>query len=235
MDRFIAFFKAHPLWIIGGVVAVIVFWYIASRGSSEAPAYGVMRTGPTDAQVAGTTAENIARIQANAVTVQGQNAIELAKVDSVNVLAALSTSKQISEVQADRDVNLATIVGKTQTDLLNIQADTTEVVAGLQTNLMRDLAGIDFDKFKYGADIAKAVSESEAAAKIEQAKYGYLANRENIDSQERMQSQKIMEGSNWYYFTNPANMAALWGQPVSNTNITNNGQMAGNGATAGNA
>lgn len=233
MDRFISFFKAHPLWIIGGVVAVVVFWYIAGRSGSDAPAYGVMRTGPTDAQVAGNTAESIARIQANAVTVQGQNAIELAKVDSVNVLAALSTSKQISEVQADRDIGIAGIIGKTQTDMLNIQADTTEVVAGLQSNLTRDLANIDFSKFKYGADIAKSVSETQAAAQIETAKAGVAAAQIKADSEYSQLLKKVEEGSNWYYWAIPGNSAALWGQPVTNTTVNNNGPVGGNGSTAG--
>lgn len=226
MDRFLSFFKAHPLWIIGGVVAVIVFWYIAGRSGSSAPSYGVMRAGPTDAQVAGNTAESIARIQANAVTVQGQNAIELAKVESVNVLAALGASKDITETQANRDISIAGIMGKTSTDNLKIQADATTAVAGLQATLGTHLANIDWEKFKLGSTLAAAASDKAAQAAVDVA-------RINADNDQATLQKKLNASFNWEMWMIPGNMSALWGQPVSNTNVTNNGQMSGVSATGG--
>jgi hypothetical protein len=140
MERFISIVKRYPLLIAGAVVALILLiWYMSSDGATTST---IAVIGPSDTTVAANAAIESERIKANASAHAGQIAVELAGIEAGVAESTLSTSKSLSEIQANRDVDIAKIAGKTQTDVATITTGASTSQAQIFANMRRGLADI---------------------------------------------------------------------------------------------
>lgn len=108
-------------WIVGGVFLFVIFYMIASKGSSGASSgVTVTSTGPSDAAIAASTQLAMANLSAGAAIQQTQNnnAAQVA-------IATLAAQTQSNETQAAADVAkyTANLDANTQMQYLNVQKD----------------------------------------------------------------------------------------------------------------
>lgn len=118
MERFIDIVKRYPLWIAGGVVALIFVFWLSSRGSGGESVPTITSFGPSDASVNANAQVQIAQMGFNAqgasnaaaleaMAIQADVAKYTAGLDAASYEAALATSKAINEIEAGRDMTIA--------------------------------------------------------------------------------------------------------------------------------
>ncbi len=165
MQRFIDLVKKHPLWILGGVLGLVIIWYLSSSGSDESAPMGVINIGPTAETVMANRDITIAQMANQRAGAQDQIAVALAGIQSSTMITLdegarytaerlagieagsydtfLNTTKAITEIQADRDI---TIVGK-QVDggvnLAGIASNTATTTAQIQSNTSNAINNAD--------------------------------------------------------------------------------------------
>lgn len=134
-------------WIVGAVVLFVVFYLIASRGSSSENVGGIttITAGPSDAQVAAATQLAMANIQASIASNQTaaelaalkeqsardvalgalQQTIDLANTEAGKTvaLANFNAQKEIAALQGEYDVATARVASETEIKSNQIQAD----------------------------------------------------------------------------------------------------------------
>lgn len=120
MERFSEIFKHHPLWIILGVGAMVVFIWLFTRGKSSSNPT-IVSYGPSDAVVQANAQKEMVTAQTNAATVQAQlNTDAAVKLASINAGAATGIAQASSaaavtinqqNTKTSEDVALAQIAG----------------------------------------------------------------------------------------------------------------------------
>lgn len=156
MDRFFEIVKKYPLWIFGGVVVfVLIFWY-AGRDTGGASASQIVSLAPDPESVRANASVQIAQMTYNRDAQRDQAAIELAKIaagasDSADARAnetaralattqagaymfGLSTSKEITETNANAAVAIAGKQADTAVTITGINARTADVIARVEAN-----------------------------------------------------------------------------------------------------
>lgn len=213
MGRFFELVMKYPLYIFGGVVALLLlFWYMGSGGSSAQQGSVILQTGPSDTAVAANAMVEAERIKAAA-------AGNIAQQQAATYDKYFSTNKEIAEIDSGRQTTLASIITGATTSQTQIQANT-----------MTELATIQKDKELSMADKEAALAQANinAANNLAQLQANQAANELNA---------KTSLSGNWWVAMNPATMAALWGggpSTVVNAHFDQGSLLAPSGAS-GNA
>ena len=144
-QRFGEIFRRHPLWIVGGVIALVILIWLMMRGGST-PQMAVYSSGPTDAQVQGAYALQAAQINANAATAQAQlsneatannNATALAlNAQNTNVANLINSQNSAAAVAINANSNSAAIQinGQNVAAATNITAINAQTAAAINAN-----------------------------------------------------------------------------------------------------
>lgn len=135
-SRFFEIVKRHPMWIVGGVIAVVILIWLMSRGGGSSTA--VVTIGPSDAQVQASAAERIAQITTNAETVQAQLGLEKNAQDVATAIALAGIQKDMS---ANDNATAAGIVTSNNAAAIQInQQNVTGATTVAQSTLNTQLA-----------------------------------------------------------------------------------------------
>lgn len=230
MERFMGIFKRHPLWIVGAVIGVLLlFWLMSKGGGSSQPV--IVSTGPSDSTVQANAAVEIARLQAARDGNLAQQSIEGMKIQADSYDRFLNTTREVSDIQADRDVQIAGIAGNTQTSLATIvtgaQTSQTQIVADLN----RDVANIDKSRQIDLANISAALRKEEIAGQNAAAVAAANAavTIEQIKGDNAMQMQYLKGAQMGPMGIVPGVLTALLtgSQPAGDTNVFIGGNGAG--------
>jgi hypothetical protein len=226
MDRFFEILKRHPLWILGAVVAlVLIFWFAGRGGSSSQPV--IVSTGPSDMTVAQNAETERARIAAQQQGAAGVVATELAKIQADAYTQFLSTSRDVADIQSDRDVQIAGIAGNTQTSLASIITGAQTTQTQIAANTATDLANIDKAKSESLANINASLEKEKIAGQLASAQTAAAASASAVQAQEATKQLELNIKQNLSGYAgvmfNPSNWAALWSEaPNSVTNVNAN-------------
>lgn len=214
MERFIDLIKRYPLWILGGVVAlVLIFWYAGSGGDNSQPV--IVSTGPSDMTVAQNAETERVRLALQAQGAAGVVSTELARIQADAYTQFLGTSRDIAEIEGNTQTSLASIITGATTSQTQIYADTTRELAEIDKSKAIDLtnigAALEKDKIKAASDAAY------------QANYAAITiNAANNYHELIKMDKQISFSGNAFIYNSPENMASVWNVPLPPvTNVYN--------------
>lgn len=189
MQRFIDLIKRRPLLILGAVIGVVALWWLlSSSGSKSDGAVGVINIGPTEATVMANRDITLAQMAVQSEGARNQSAIELAgiaattavkldegarytaerlaTIDAGSYDAFLSTSKSVTEIQAERDISLLDKSIAGGVELASINANAYVNVSTLNANTDRALAEINAKNNVDIANVTKDIYAGQAQTQV---------------------------------------------------------------------
>lgn len=165
--------KTHPVYVIGGVGALLVVYFIlSSRGGTSGQTVVTGSAAPTDAEVQGATAVNLAQLQLagqgqqlqaqlSATNVQAQTAVTIAgyQADVQKYQTEQAANVQELGITAQRDVQIAGLT--TQQTIAQYSADvqTHQADVAAQVDIAKSLALSNI--FASQADVQKTQIETQ--------------------------------------------------------------------------
>jgi hypothetical protein len=142
-DRFVDLVARYPLWIFGGVVAVVLLiWFSSSGSSSEGGLPTVVSVGPSDQTIAANAMIEATRLENQRVGAKAVADQELAKIQADSYKVMLATSREIREIDAEAAVSLANVDASKASSLATIGANAQTTIAGIVTSSQNTQAGI---------------------------------------------------------------------------------------------
>jgi hypothetical protein len=167
MEKAWEWIKSHPVYVIGGLGVLVLFYVLYSAGSSTSTGAATSATGPTDAEVNAAAAVQTAQIQskeandqltAQLSAQQNNNATQLA-------IANVAASVQNNTTSAQSAVSLAGISAQQQVQTAGITSQQIIALANDATQAQLASTAADVQKTQIGAvvSIANAPYDAQTA------------------------------------------------------------------------
>lgn len=233
-DRFVSLITRYPLWIFGGVMAVVLLVWFSSGSSGSNGSPTIVSVGPSDQTVAANAMIEATRLENQRAGAAGVIAKELAEIQADSYALFLGTSRDIREIDAEQAVSLTQIASTTainlaasdyskQTTLASIitgaQTQQTQIMAGAATDLatidksrQTDLANIGaaLERERIAGNNAAAVAAANSMVTIEQIKG---------QNEQALFAAKANASQQWWPYPNV--LESMLGTPGTGDNVTN--------------
>jgi len=233
-SRFIDLVTKYPLWIFGGVAAVVLLiWFSSGSSSSGTPT--IVSVGPSDQTVAANAMIEATRLENQRAGAANVAAVELAGIQADSYALFLGTSRDIREIDADAAVSLANVNSDMNTSLASIVTGAQTTQTGLIVEGTKDLATIDKGRQIDLANISAALRKEEIAganaASVAAANAAVTIEQIRASNEQSITAQKLNSAS-WWWLPNQDTLAAAVGTPgvlpdYTNINIGMGGNVGG--------